>query len=312
MPFTFRQVVYLLFLSALMPSTVTYGQLFRFSFDGDSITVPYLHDSLRGISGIDYVPALNEWHMVSDRGPHFTFTNLRTLRDFSDPSRLTNIQRTPYWHESIRFDATGTYFFFAEEYKHVTSVVVGRRDNSERKVLLSIPLPEDNKGIEGLAVSPSGALWVAPEAGWEGEANLTQDTVTFFRFQRPLDADRVAERFRYPITRYPLAENGERFGGISEILSVDDNTLLVLERCYIKSQQQVVAKLYLATISPDTKTLTRTLAFDFNSQFPGPVCNLECMAWLDAQQQTLVLMADDNFSRSKTQRNQLIFLKRKE
>lgn len=288
------------------------AQSLRFTFDGDSTTVPYLQDSLRGISGIEFVPASSEWHFVSDRGPHFVLTNLRTLRDFGDASHLTAIQRTPYWFESIRFDASGDVFFFADEYKNITSVFVGRRSTNEQRVLLKVPLPADNKGIEGLAVTPAGALWVAPESGWEGEASLSQDTITFFRYKSPLSADPTVERFRYPIVRCLFAQKEERYNGISEILAVDETRLLVLERCYDASQRRVTANLFLATVDESTHTLIKTPAFDFNSQFPGTVCNLEGMTWLDAEKQTLVIMADDNFSSSKTQRNQLIFLKRSE
>ena len=307
-------VFYWFIFGAFLSVSTASAQSLHFTFEGDSTTVPYLQDSLRGISGIEFVPASGEWHFVSDRGPHFVLTNLRTLRDFGDASHLTTLQRTPYWFESIRFDASGDVFFFADEYRQVTSVSVGRRSTNEQRVLLKVPLPADNKGIEGLAITPAGALWVAPEAGWEGEASLSRDTITFFRYRSPLSADPKVERFRYPIKRCLFAQKEERYNGISEILAVDETRLLVLERCYdaSPSQRRVTANLFLATVDSVTHTLTKTLAFDFNSQFPGPVCNLEGMTWLDAQQQTLVLMADDNFSSGKTQRNQLIFLKRRE
>ncbi|GAB3028130.1 esterase-like activity of phytase family protein [Spirosoma pulveris] len=298
--------------SLFLTYATTYGQSIQFRFEGDSITMPFVRDSLRGISGLEIVPSTGEWHLVSDRGWHFTFANIRTIRDLGDQNRLQAAQKTPYWFESSRYDSnTGTYFW-TDEHEHVTSVLYGKtmRD-SAAAVLLKIPLPAPNKGIEGLAVMSTGALWVAPEAGWEGETNLHQDTITFFRYPNPLDADPIVERYKYPIDRCLFAQGEERTGGISDILALDDRRLLVLERCYDSEQKRVTANLYLATPDDATHTLRKEKAFDFNRQYPAAVCNLEAMAWADEQHQTLVLMADDNFRVNKTLRNQVIVLKRR-
>ncbi|WP_461130372.1 esterase-like activity of phytase family protein [Spirosoma aerophilum] len=296
----------------LLTYSTAYGQSVQFRFKGDSITMPFVRDSLRGISGLEIIPSTGEWHLVSDRGWHFTFTNVQTIRDLGDNTHLKASQKTPYWFENTRYDArTGTYFW-TDEHEHVTSVHYGKvlRD-SAAQVLLKLPLPAPNKGLEGLTIMPSGALWVAPEAGWEGETRLTQDTITFFRYPNPLASDPIVERYQYPINRCLFAQGEERTGGISEILAVDDQRLLVLERCYDNEQKRVTANLYLTTPDEATHTLRKELAFNFNSQFPGNVCNLEAMAWADEQHQTLVLMADDNFRVNKTLRNQVIVLKRR-
>ncbi|AKD56886.1 esterase-like activity of phytase family protein [Spirosoma radiotolerans] len=288
------------------------AQKVQFVFEGDSITMPLVRDSLRGISGLEIVSTTGEWHLVSDRGWHYTFSAIKTIRDLSDGSHLIKAKKTPYWFESVRFNAqTGTYFW-TDEHEYVTSVQYGKtiRD-SAAQVLLKIPLPGPNKGLEGLALTPLGALWVAPEAGWEGETHMSQDTITFFRYPNPLASDPVVERYAYPIDRCPFAQGEERIGGISEIIAVDETRLLVLERCYDAAQKRVTANLYLATPDQSTHTLRKELAFDFNRQFPGTVCNLEAMAWADEQHQTLVVMADDNFRVNKTLRNQVIVLKRR-
>ncbi|AUD06528.1 esterase-like activity of phytase family protein [Spirosoma pollinicola] len=290
----------------------TYGQSVQFIFEGDSTTIPFVQDSLRGISGLEIVPATGEWHLVSDRGWHFTFANIRSIRDLGDSSRLKSAQKTPYWFEGVRFDAKTKTYFWADEHEYVTSIQYGKtiRD-SAAQVLLKMTLPAPNKGLEGLAFTSTGSLWIAPEAGWEGETRMSQDTITFFRYPNPTANDPVVERFAYPINRCPFAQGEERIGGISEIVAVDDTRLLVLERCYDASQKRVTANLFLATPNEKTYTLQKELAFDFNKQFPGTICNLEAMAWADEQHTSLVLVADDNFRVNKTLRNQVIVLKRR-
>lgn len=296
----------------LLLACSTQAQKVQFLFEGDSLTIPLVRDSLRGISGLAIRPATGEWHLVSDRGWHFTFANIKTIRDLQDSSHLLNAQKTPYWFEGIRLNAlTGTYFW-TDEHEHVTSAYYGQAmHDSAATVLLKMPLPGPNKGLEGLAFMPSGALWVAPEAGWEGETRMAQDTITLFRYPNPLAPDPLVERYAYPINRCPFAQGEERVGGISEIVALDETRLLILERCYDATQKRVTARLYLATPDSVTRTVRKELAFDFNRQFPGTVCNLEAMAWLDEQHKTLVVMADDNFRYNKTLRNQVIVLKRR-
>ena len=304
-----RLLVLLTFL--LIAGTVS-AQRLQFRFEGDSTTIPLVRDSLRGISGLEIVPSTGDWHFVSDRGWHFVFSNIRTIRDLGDSSRLRLAQKTPFWFESIRYNAqTGTYFW-TDEHEYVTSLLSGKsvRDSASQ-ILLKMPLPGSNKGLEGLALTSAGMLWVAPEAGWEGETRMSQDTISFYRYPNPLAADPVVDRFAYPINRCAFAQGEERLGGISEILAVDDQRILVLERCYDASQKRVTANLYVATPNEKTHILTKELAFDFSSQFPGIVCNLEAMAWADEQHQTLVLIADDNFRRNRTLRNQVIVLKKR-
>ncbi|GAB3692428.1 hypothetical protein GCM10027592_11360 [Spirosoma flavus] len=302
----------LLVLAYFLITNATLAQSLQFAFEGDSATVPFVRDSLRGISGLEMVPTTGELHFVSDRGWHYVFTNIKTIRDLSDNTNLKLAEKTPFWFESVRYHTQSNTYFWTDEHEFVTSLLASKTlGDSAAKVLLRIPLPGPNKGLEGIAVTPSGALWVAPEAGWESETGMNQDSVTFFRYANPLAADPVVERFRYPMNRCPFAQGEERPNGISEIVAVDDNRLLVLERCYDASQRQVIARLYVATADVATHTLRRDLAFDFNQQFPGVVCNLEAMTWTDDTKQSLILMADDNFRKNRTLRNQVIVLRRR-
>lgn len=303
------RILVLLALFATLPAT---AQTITFSFEGDSTTIPTTIDSLRGISGLDINPESGEWHLVSDRGKHFIFTGIRTIRDLGNPAHLKLAERTPFWFESIRYNNRSQTYFWTDEHEFVTSLMAGPAPTeSASRILLKIPLPASNKGLEGIAITPNGTLWVAPEAGWEGQTALTQDTITFFKYLTPLVADPLAQRYKYPINRCLFAQGEERVGGISEILAIDDQHLLVLERCYDSEQKQLTAALYVATLNEATHTLTKTLAFDFNRHYPAPICNLEAMAWADAQHQRLVLIADDNFRLNRTLRNQVIVLKRR-
>ncbi|GAB3999876.1 hypothetical protein GCM10028807_51340 [Spirosoma daeguense] len=302
---------FLLILFLSLTTGVLSGQSLQFAFEGDSITVPFVRDSLRGISGLETVSG--DWHFVSDRGWHYVFTNIKNINDLRDSTHLKLANKTPFWFEGVRYNPKNATYFWTDEHEFVTSLWAGKSlgDTSTGKILLKMPLASENKGLEGIALTHSGALWVAPEAGWEGQTQMTQDTITFFRYANPLAADPVVERYAYPMNRCDFAQGEERQNGISELLAVDENQLLVLERCYDARQRQLTARLYVATSDVATHTLRRELAFDFNQQFPGIVCNLEAMAWTDDTKQAIVLMADDNFRRNRTLRNQMIVLRKR-
>lgn len=282
-------------------------------------------ESLHGLSGIEYIPQRDEWVLVSDRHRVFEYRGVRNFAEFGDPARLKiPPRRSSGWFEAVRYDAAHDVYFFATESDHVTAVRYSyRRVNPDSAhTLLRIPLPFDNKGVEGLALTPTGYLWVAPEAGWEGEVSLNGcPAVHFFRYQTPLatdpssDDDPLPERFSYPIDRFPgAAFESDRYGGISEILAVDDTHLLVLERAFFRNPDRVSARIYRATIQEATQSFTKEIAFDFDAAYARnvPPANVEGLAWGPLQpdgKRTLLVLADDNFKNSTTLRNQLIVLK---
>lgn len=311
-----------LFLLAHLASAQTFELLGEpIYLDGSRI------DSLHGLSGIEYVPARDEWMLVSDRHWTFEYRSLTTFADFGDPARLkTPPRRSSGWFEAVRYDAAHDAWFFATESKNVTSVgySYGHIDPANAHTLLRIPLPFDNKGVEGLALTPAGHLWIAPEAGWEGEISANDSAaVRFFRYQTPLardiasDDDPQPERFGYPLDRFPgAAFESDRYGGISEILAVDDTHLLVLERAYFRDPDRVSGRIYRATIHENTRSITKEIAFDFDRELKGkfPLANAEGLAWGPPQpngKRTLLVLSDDNFKNSATLKNQLMVLKEK-
>lgn len=292
-----------------------------------------------GISGIEYVPAQGMWVLVGDRHRVFTFDGSKINRpeDFGIPANLLERSVTTGFFESIRVDAQNDAYFFSVEPETTTSVhfSFGRVEPSKARTLLKIPQPFPNKGVEGIALTPTGELWVAPEAGWEGETGktaeriaTTRDTVHFFRYKKPLASDPDADlaevgRFAYPIDRYAFVRasptHGARYegdgrGGIAEILAMGNDTLLVLERCYLKNRT-VTASLYLATVDESARRLVKQNEALFDFRTLNTVCNVEGMTWGPVQKngkRTLWIIADDWAGTvpqtSPTLRNQIIVL----
>lgn len=316
---TFSLFTFLICISAL-------GQDIQFKFSDSTFLPKKPNGFLHGISGIEYDTKEKLWHMANDRGGYFIFQNIKNISDFQQPKNLKVEKYTRYWFESIRIDPSSGRFFFAveNEYEPVwdnsdTTTYVAWYDQYLPKLYAPnylvepIRLPVDNKGIESVAVTENGNVWVTSEVGWLPEEKITSDTIQFFRFLK--DKNYQKEVFSYLIDRTgcPHSPTAERFGGISEILSVNENELLVLERCWDNGpggSKKTIAKLWQAKINGNQLIKPENPSFDFNKQLPFEPDNLEGMAWWPTTSgaKKLILVSDDNPGLDNKQRTQLILL----
>ncbi|WP_170982785.1 esterase-like activity of phytase family protein [Dyadobacter frigoris] len=293
-----------------------------------------------GISGIENLGA-NNWILVSDRGYYFNCDNCSTISDFQLRINQKEGTKTGHWFESIRFNRNTKTYYYATEYERKdnlgksiehtgvyesTGLIDTLVDIREKSIIHLDRLPSSNKGIEAIAITPSGALWVAPEAGWKGETDVGQKYISFYRYKDPSSSTERQE-FKYPITRFPEAYFAEdKSGGISEILAIDETHLLVLERCYISIAKDIeIALLRNVTVDEESRELIIDSKDAFNLNTVPGLCNVEGMAWGDDDKKTLYIIADDGYGETyyndkkirktgllekPTLRNQLIILRR--
>lgn len=304
------------------------AQSLEFIYKESDILGQRPESKFHSISAIEFLPKQKEWHLVSDRGQYFIFKNIKSVKDFGLAADTTFTQKTPFWIESLRYDNRSNNFIFSVEneyhptlansdtttYVAMTPSVIA--PPIKPKYLVShMPIPADNKGIEAITLSPNGAIWIAPEAGWQGQAHIDSTTIHFMRFTPNKKKGYDKKLYSYSITRKDCPfSTTENVGGISEILSVDDNRLLVLEKCFDDGpggSRKVKANLWLATVQGNSLVKTESPAFDF-STLPFRVDNLEGMCWwpyASEGKKQLLLITDDNDN--KVQRTQLILLQEK-
>lgn len=323
-----KSIPFFLVLALIFHGNLATGQSLEFTYKNSDILGQRPESKFHSISAIEFLRERNEWHLASDRGQYFIFKNIKLIQDFGLAADSVFTQKTKFWIESLRYDSMRKNFIFSVEneyhptpansdtttYAAIVSSVT-QPDAPLSYLLPPIPLPTDNKGIEAITLTPKGCIWIAPEAGWTGQAHTDSTRIHFLRFTPTKSGGFERQQFYYSITRKecPFSRT-ENVGGISEILSVDEQRLLVIEKCFDDGSggsRKVKAKLWLATVNGNTLVKSQTPAFDF-STLPFKVDNVEGMSWWpygNTTKRQLLLITDDNAN--AVQRTQLILLEEK-
>ncbi len=295
-----------------------------------------------GLSGIDYDPTLKRYVVISDdtaqhapsrfyeatialRSAKLTVTATRTLTN--DSGALFAVKDSGGEQsdgEAIRVDPVTGYRLWSSEGDirggFAPALRWADRDGGFRS---RFPLPatllkgvRPNTAYEGISFTPGGDLWVALEGPAEQDGPLTTPQAgALTRITRLDRFGAVQRQVAYPIDPIWAATPGKNSdSGVSEILRLDDDHLLVLERAGVQidgTNYGFHCRLYLADLSKaqDIAGLdslvgqaavpaTKTLLVDFDAIPGGKVGNVEGMAWAPRglfAPSRLVFVTDNNF-----------------
>ncbi len=211
--------------------------------------------------------------------------------------------------------------------------------DAEGRELRALPMParylndgagkgsRDNLGFEGLALMPDGkTVAVASENALAQDgpvASLTEESPARIMLV-DLATGAVSREVVYTVGRIPSAPpegaRGNPDNGISEILALDAETLLVQERAWIPGRGNVI-RLYKVAFAGatdvkdfdslqgrDVVPVAKTLFLDF-ACLNTKLDNFEGLAWgpvLPNGARTLVAVSDDNFNKRQVTKFLLI------
>jgi len=297
-------------------------------------------DAFGGISGIDYDAGSNVWYLVSDDRSDHAPARLFTAAIHFDRKALPVVElqhsvrfkTSAYDPETIRFDTrTGNLLVAGEgDTEHGLGPWL-QRVTLDGRLAQSISLPAQfspgkdsgprpNQSIEGVTFTPKrDAMWIALEAplledGERADVEHTGDV----RLTKLDPNGRMLAQFVYRTDKAIVSEQGRSVGiGVSEILTLGDQQLLVLERSGTKHSDGRLTfdtNLYCADLSGATdvsalsslreqtyKIATKRLLFDSSQRklHDGTaVENLEGMSWgppLSNETRSLIIASDNNF-----------------
>jgi hypothetical protein len=316
-----------------------------------------------GISGVDYDPRSGLWAFISDdkseRGPSHIFLGRLDLRS-NQPCGPALTKMVPLRREdgatfpdrkagteaadgeAIRFDPLSHDLIWATEgdFDHGYPPAV-RRIRADGTPVSRMVVPamltfhaggetgaRKNATTEGVSWSVDGrSMWLSME--WPLAQDGHVPSVArggLIRLTRLDRAGKLLAQYAYPLDPVQAASPvGVNDNGVSEILTLDDHRLLVLERSAAKGvdgRYSYHIRLYLAdwakaqdvsTIESLAKTSVRPVAKRLLLNFDSlgvRIDNLEAMAWgprLKDGARALVLASDDNYDANQV--NQILVLR---
>jgi hypothetical protein len=269
---------------------------------------------------------LIQTHLMTDLQDHPLTGSLEQLKSWNRGTRCPS-----YDPEGIRCMPNNTVVISDEYGPHIDLF------DPHGKMLQSIPVPEKfglsdrrvpplvfgafpNRGLEGIAVTPSGDTVVAAMQGplvQDGriEKNKCLGTRTRWIVHRPLDPN--STEFIYPLE--------DESTGVSEVLAVDEERFLVLERDSRIGSEAKIKKIYLADtqgasdvsavdslrsdqqLPPNTRFIQKKLLIDLLDPSYGMSGadapeKPEGIAWgprLPDQRRLLIVCFDNDFEPSK-------------
>lgn len=315
-----------------------------------------------GLSGIDYDAANKLYYLVSDDGSSINPTRFYTARIALDMNSLglpELLSVTPLRQadgntyeaalrriqapdpEAIRWRSDSQTLLWVTEGHSLTGVAPELRESrADGTLVREFTLPDMfdfhltrgpriNRALEGLALTPDGkTAWLAMENAFrqDGPEPTVQAPGGPCRFtQIDLASGKALRQIAYvpdAIPRAPVAPATHADNGVVEILMLDADRMLVLERAFMAGwapHNGNSLRLYLLDTRQGSDTLAtpvlqaggyraveKTLIADF-SAFTGPgagprlerLDNTEGMAWgpvLPNGNRSLVFISDDNFS----------------
>lgn len=303
-----------------------------------------------GLSGLDYDAAADRWLAVSDdkdrHGPARCYAlmidydqtgvpaaGVKEIIPLRPPDGGTYSANAAPDFEALRIDPRDGSIWYAGEGNEAAGLPAFVRQADRAGGYLSeLPHPRmfafvpgqktglrSNLAFEGLAFAPDGnSLWLAVEGPlWQDGPVPTTSVGALTRLTRLARDGAMLAQYAYPLDPVPLAPAAGRQAdnGVSEILALTDNRLLVLERSGRQDESgawRFRARLYVADCAGATdvgtmpalaglaiRPVTKRVLLDFATMGLPPVDNLEGLAWgrrLANGHETLVLISDDNFS----------------
>ena len=249
------------------------------------------------ISGIDYAGTPGKYYLLpqSKSAPHYF---LCTIDEYKNQiswhlDSVIKIKAKDFDGESIRLNQKTNEIFLTEELKKQSFLKKINTDGSIKTILQSDSVQKFNRGWEGMTFDNTYEnLFISLEQTYNKPIT---DILKYNMSSGKIDT------FKYTLDILP--DDTRNDNGITEILYVNDTTLLILERDWQKSTKHTAVRVYKGIIDYETKKVKKTKClYNFDNLYFNPD-NVEAMTF-NADRSKIMFMTDNN--RNKHQQTQII------
>ena len=291
-----------------------------------NVVVPYNYEVngsiVGGLSGISYNSSDSTYCFVADKSPARIFKADIKANSKPDVQFIKVLELSPALLgqselEGIAYNYKSDQFYVSDEQKAGTRIIELNNEAEFLRIIEPInqsflPLSGHNSGIEGLTIS-NDLQYLLYSFERPAEDCLDQALVKITKIRTEVSGNN--QTFLY---RLHHVENDKlNTNGISEVLFISENKILVMERAYIPGKGNVV-RLYQALLSSPNEDseivnclddsitpLQSELLFDFGRVNGFAIDNAEGMTF-NADRSILYIVTDNNFS--KKQETQVVAL----
>jgi len=275
------------------------------------------HTDFGGLSAIEYSGIENIYYTVADKPPFRIYTLKIDIEKETIHYQITDtlvFNDLKFEAEGIRVIDSLSYFFVSDEQNTSTSVF--KFSEGHMLKIDAIPSLKNvmrvNSGYEGLTLSTDKkSLYFALERPFKKDKRkkYNQKDKSFTSiFEYDIENDKIVNEYAYPLVN-PSGDNG-----VSEILTLNDSMLLIMERAWTNNQSIVtINKVNLQTagnilafkkrIPDSTQFLTPETLIDFGTIEKNftryPSYNFEGMT-LAHTGRHILFITDNNFSPNQT------------
>ena len=286
-----------------------------------------------GISGIEPAPLPDQYYLIPDKSDNLagyfiaeiTFHNEIIINVI----KFHKLNATGLEGEAIRINPKDKQIYLSDERKNSTGIYQINASNTPIKLLVEpsnyFRLMQWNAGFEGLCFTPNGsALFASVEKPLSDPKSLNDNiTIPFVcpvLFFPLANGKQLAMTYGYPLQR----KNDDN--GISELLTLNDSILFVVERAYLKNEDRNIVRIFSANLNNTiqledvpidihgiTKIINPKILFNFErplligNHLTNP-CNVEAVSF-SHDKKHLILISDNNYGNSDHTPTQIIALK---
>ncbi len=260
----------------------------------------YKNTVVEEISGIDNTKIPDKYFLLpqSDSDPHYF---IGTIKEFDNQifwhlDSIIPINAKDFDGESIRLNQKTNEIFLTEELKKQSFLKKINRDNKIITILKSDSSQKYNRGWEGMDFDDDFEnIFISKEQSY----NRPYTNILKYN----ISTEKI-DTFKYKLDILP--DDLKNDNGITEILYVNDTTLIVLERDWQKMSKHTAVRVYKCKINYTKKEITKTKClFNFDNLY-FKADNVEAMTFNNTRTK-IIFMTDDN--KNKHQQTQIICFK---
>lgn len=290
----------------LSQNITTIDTLTYCGIDSISYSLTYMGTTVEGLSGIEYTGNENRYYAISDEPhkdkAHYYIFSIKITSDSFEVyiDSVLFIKKNWVRGEAIRKNPNSGFFYIVDERKG-KSFIHKILENGELETIFSADHIY-NSGFEGLCFSQDGTKMYVSFERTDNEDNVTKIREYDLNNNSFLD-------YKYVLDNVP--NDIEKDNGITELLTVNDSTLIVIERAYLKEEKRTSVRVYKTRIPgviENSDLIEKTKFLTSFNDLPNEIKldNIEGVCF-SAGGKELIFISDNN--KRRLQQTQFICMK---